>query len=70
MKTDMKVYDKNGKLLHFGDILLDKYGMSTLENHYDEIYICGKIDMWRIEEFNLDNYKDGIKLVDFEYVNV
>lgn len=70
MKKDMKVYDKNGKLLHLGDIIHDGYSMSTFEEHYDELYICGKRDMWRLEEFNLDSYNDGVTLVDFEYVNV
>jgi hypothetical protein len=64
MKKEEKIYDKNGTLLNNRDVI-DTDGC-TLEIHYDEWYICGKKDMWRIEEFTIECYKDGYLLTDFE----
>lgn len=68
MNKDEKVYDKNGTLLKAGDVIDDDG--STLEIYYDEWYIDphSKDTIWRIEEFWLDAYKDGVLLVDFEKV--
>ena len=66
MKSFEKIYDKNGTLLKQGDII-DTDGC-TLEAYFDEWYIDpnSKNTIWRIEEFEIQNYKDGYKLVDFE----
>lgn len=63
MKKSEKLYDKNGTLLRVGDKFTDD---TVLIAFYDEWYIGGKKDMWRIEEFTLEAYENGIKLVDFE----
>lgn len=66
---NIKIYDKNGIELKIGDRLSDGYDNDNwLEEHYNELYISGNRDMWRLEEFRLDNYKDGIMLIDFEVV--
>lgn len=65
MKKDNKIYDKNGRELDFGDIVFDGYSNSTIENYYNEIYIAGNKNIWRIEEFSLSCYQDGYKLNDF-----
>lgn len=59
---DLKIYDAEGTELHLGDKLDDG---TTLEQHWGEYYIVGERDMWRIEEFTLTLYKDGVKLIDF-----
>lgn len=64
MKKEEKIYDKDGTLLKNGDIV-DEEG-ATLEIHFNEWYICGKKDMWKIEEFSLQCYKDGYLLLDFK----
>ena len=64
MHKDYKIYDKNGTLLKKGDVI-DTDG-STLEIYWDEWYVAGKRDCWQIEEFTLQNYKDGYCLVDFQ----
>ena len=66
MDKEIKIYDKNGTLLKKGD-LIDTDGC-TLEVYYNEWYIDAnsKDTIWRIEEFRLDNYNDGIMLIDFE----
>lgn len=64
----MKMYDKNGTLLKSGDIVTDGYDDNTFENYWGEWYISGKRDAWRVEEFRLEAYKDGVLLVDFEKV--
>lgn len=64
MNKDCKVYDKNGTLLKKGDVI-DTDGC-TLEIYWDEWYIVGNRDCWKIEEFSLTSYKDGVLLVDFE----
>lgn len=66
MNKCWKIYDKNGVLLNKGDVI-DTDG-ATLEIYWDEWYIAGNKDCWRIEEFNLASYKDGVLLVDFEKV--
>lgn len=64
MKKEEKIYDKDGTLLKNGDVV-DEEG-ATLEVQFDEWYICGKKDMWRIEEFSIQRYKDGYLLLDFK----
>ena len=68
MDKKTNIYDKNGTLLKVGDVI-DTDG-STLEIYYDEWYIDphSKNTIWRIEEFSLSTYKDGILLDDFEKV--
>jgi len=68
MDKNEKIYDKNGTLLKVGDVI-DTDG-STLEIYYDEWYVDphSKNTIWRIEEFSLSTYKDGILLDDFEKV--
>lgn len=72
MKKNMIIYDKNGTQLKEHDVLFDdptdEYSNVTLEYYFDEWYLAGKVSCWRIEEFSLDTFKDGIKLVDFEKV--
>lgn len=68
MDKKTNIYDKNGTLLKVGDVI-DTDG-STLEIYYDEWYIDphSKNTIWKIEEFSLSTYKDGIILDDFEKV--
>ena len=68
MKKDMIIYDKNGEKLKIGDRLSDGYDKDNWLGCYygDELYITGKRDMWALEEFRLEAYNGGIKLVDFE----
>lgn len=70
MKKDIMIYDKNGTLLKEHDYLFDDptddYSVVTLEVYWDEWYLASKISCWRLEEFRLEAYNDGIKLVDFE----
>lgn len=68
MDKKTNIYDKNGTLLKVGDVI-DTDG-STLEIYYDEWYVDphSKNTIWRIEEFSLSTYKDGILLDDFEKV--
>lgn len=70
MKKDMIIYDKNGEKLKIGDRLSDGYDKyNWLSCYYeDELYISGNRDIWRIEEFRLEAYNGGCKLVDFEKV--
>ena len=64
MSKNEKIYDKNGTLLKQSDIIDDEG--ATLEIHWDEWYICGKRDMWKVEQFTLESYKDGYLLPDFQ----
>ena len=66
MKKEEKIYDKNGTLLKNGDVVKDGRDTNTIEVHYDEWYIVGYKDMWKVEQFFLEPYKDGILLTDFE----
>ncbi len=68
MKKDTKIYDKNGRLLSVNDRTYDGYDINTVEIWDDEWCICSEKSIWRIEEFTLSVYKDGIKLVDFEKI--
>jgi len=69
MKVDIKMYDKNGTLLANKDRLTDGYDKDNWLTDFDgEWYISGNRDMWCVEEFRLEAYKDGILLVDFEKV--
>ena len=65
MKQDVKIYDRVGNLLKVNDEVFDGYDTNTLEIYNDEWCISSDKSIWRIEEFVLSIYKDGIKLVDF-----
>lgn len=71
MKKDMIIYDKNGEKLKIGDRLSDGYDKDNWLSCYyeDELYISGNRDIWALEEFRLEAYNGGIKLVDFEKYN-
>lgn len=64
MNKNEKIYDKNGTLLHQGDVI--DTDSCTLEIYYEGWYVVGYKVMWPIEEFTLEPYKDGYCLVDFE----
>lgn len=64
MNKDYKIYDKNGTLLKSEDVI-DADGAILLD-FCGEWYIAGQREMWPIEEFTLQCYKDGYCLVDFE----
>lgn len=66
MHKDNKIYDKNGVLLKEGDKLNDG---GTIRSFWDEWYITGNKDMWKVEEFTLELFKYGFRLVDFEKEN-
>lgn len=66
MKKEEKIYDKNGTLLKNGDIVTNGQDTNTIEEHCNEWYIVGHKAMWKIEQFFLENYKDGVLLGDFE----
>lgn len=69
MNKNYKIYDKNGTLLKDGDRLTDGYDNTNwLKIYWDEWYIAGNKDIWQIEEFRIDCYKDGFYLIDFEKV--
>ena len=69
MLADKKVYDKNGVLLNIGDRLSDGYTTHNwLSIYWGELYISGNKDIWKLEQFSLDAYNDGYKLIDFEKV--
>lgn len=65
MTKENKIYDRNNEQINYGDKVYDGYGAATLETHYGDIYICGNRDMWKIEQFKLEAFNDGYKLVDF-----
>ena len=66
MKATERIYDKNGTLLISGDLINDGYDINELYDFEDTWYIAGNKDMWKLEQFNLETYKDGYLLVDFE----
>ena len=65
MNKNEKVYDNKGTLLKPNDNFTDG---TSIRVYYDEWYIDAnsKDTMWKIEQFGLDQYKDGVMLVDFE----